>query len=88
VFIARQVFDIPSRGDEPFEERIDFLKKLFGPGGTYASEQVEVVEHEEAKSRQHVLDKLREIEALGGEGLMLRKPASYAARPLCGCPCS
>jgi len=30
-----------------------------------------------ATSRQHVLDKLQEIESLGGEGLMLRKPASY-----------
>ena len=37
-----------------------------------------VVEHELATSRQHVLDKLKEIESLGGEGLMLRKPASYA----------
>jgi len=74
--ITFQIFDIPSRGNDPFEDRIDFLKKLFGPGGTYASEQIEVVEHELATSRQHVLDKLKEIESLGGEGLMLRKPAS------------
>ena len=39
-------------------------------------EQICVVHHEVAKSRQHVLDKLKEIESLGGEGLMLRKPSS------------
>ncbi|KAF9459157.1 hypothetical protein BDZ94DRAFT_1268934 [Collybia nuda] len=74
--ITFQIFDIPSRGDEPFEERIEFLKKTFGPGGTHTSEQIEVVSHELAMSRQHVLDKLKEIEGLGGEGLMLRQPGS------------
>ncbi|KAF8077962.1 DNA ligase/mRNA capping enzyme [Lyophyllum atratum] len=74
--ITFQIFDIPSKADDPFEERIDFLKKTFGPGGSHASDKVNVVEHEEAKSRKHVLDKLKEIESLGGEGLMLRKPAS------------
>lgn len=74
--ITFQIFDIPSRGSDPFEERVDFLKKLFGPGGTHASDKIKVVEHELATSRQHVLDKLKEIESLGGEGLMLRKPAS------------
>ncbi|KAG6890709.1 hypothetical protein C0995_005082 [Termitomyces sp. Mi166 len=74
--ITFQIFDIPSKGHLSFEERIDILKKLFGPDGNYASGLVKVVEHEKAKSRQHVLDKLKEIESLGGEGLMLRKPAS------------
>jgi DNA ligase-1 len=80
-----QIFDIPSRGDEPFEDRIEFLKKTFGPGGTHASDQIEVVGHELATSRQHVLDKLKEIEGLGGEGLMLRQPGSYAYSPLPYC---
>ncbi|KAG5643488.1 hypothetical protein DXG03_000876 [Asterophora parasitica] len=74
--ITFQIFDIPSKGDSPFEERIDFLKKVFGPGGSHASDIVEIVEHEVAMSREHVLDKLKEIESLGGEGLMLRKPVS------------
>jgi hypothetical protein len=30
-----------------------------------------------------VLDKLKQIESLGGEGLMLRKPASYAIHFFC-----
>jgi DNA ligase-1 len=71
-----QLFDIPSRGEETFEQRYDFLQKTFGEGGTHATEQICVVHHEIAKNRQHVLDKLKEIESLGGEGLMLRKPAS------------
>lgn len=60
----------------PFEDRVAFLQKLFGPGGKYECPEVILVEHEKAKSRQHVLDKLKEVETLGGEGLMLRKAKS------------
>ncbi|KAE9402549.1 hypothetical protein BT96DRAFT_964719 [Gymnopus androsaceus JB14] len=74
--IAFHVFDIPSIGTQPFESRMDRLKKLFGPGGSHASDKVVLVEHEKAKSRQHVIDKLKEVETLGGEGIMLRKPGS------------
>ena len=70
------MFDIPCRGDDPFEERYEFLQKMFGEGGSHAAEQISVVPQEIAKDRQHVLDKLKEIENLGGEGLMLRKPES------------
>lgn len=72
-----QIFDIPSQGDKPFEERMEFLQKTFGPSGTHESSQVEVVEQVASTGRQHVLDKLQEVETLGGEGLMLRKPESY-----------
>ncbi|KAG7086629.1 hypothetical protein E1B28_002571 [Marasmius oreades] len=74
--ITFQVFDIPSHGNKPFEARIKLLKDLFGENGSHASEHVVVVEHEQAKGRDHVLEKLKEIESLGGEGLMLRKPKS------------
>ncbi|KAF8951034.1 hypothetical protein BDZ97DRAFT_1862051 [Flammula alnicola] len=74
--ISFQVFDVPSRGHETFEQRYEFLRKTFGKSGTHETEQICVVEHEVAQSRQHVLDKLKEIESLGGEGLMLRKPGS------------
>lgn len=79
-----QIFDIPSHGDKPFEERVEILKKIFGPGGSHASNKVAVVEHTLAKDKDHVLAKLKEIETLGGEGLMLRKAESYAktASPL------
>ena len=46
---------------------------------------VHLVEHEAAESREHVLDKLKEVEALGGEGLMLRKPKSYVLPYLISC---
>lgn len=49
---------------------------MFGPKGTHKAEKIVVVEQEKAKNRQHVLDKLKEVESLGGEGLMLRKPGS------------
>jgi DNA ligase-1 len=42
----------------------------------FACPEIVLVEHEKAKNKQHVLDKLKEIETLGGEGLMLRKPGS------------
>ncbi|CAA7269788.1 unnamed protein product [Cyclocybe aegerita] len=74
--ISFQIFDVPSRGEETFEERYDFLQKTFGQDGTHTTDQISVVYHEVAKSRQHVLEKLKEIESIGGEGLMLRKPQS------------
>ncbi|KAF8166013.1 hypothetical protein B0H34DRAFT_259419 [Crassisporium funariophilum] len=74
--ITFQIFDIPSRGEDVFEERCDFLEKTFGENGTHRAEQIVVVKHEVAKSREHVLEKLKEVEGLGGEGLMLRKPES------------
>ncbi|KAJ3808338.1 DNA ligase [Lentinula lateritia] len=75
--ITFHIFDIPSLSTQPFEARLEHLKKLFAPGtGSYASDKVIIVEQQKAKSRKHVLDKLKEIESLGGEGLMLRKPGS------------
>ncbi|PBK63457.1 DNA ligase/mRNA capping enzyme [Armillaria solidipes] len=74
--ITFQVFDVPSRGTEPFEDRLEFLNKLFGSNGSHQSDKVNVVEYELVKDRQHVLDQLKKIESLGGEGLMLRKPGS------------
>ncbi|KAJ3720399.1 hypothetical protein C8R42DRAFT_86826 [Lentinula raphanica] len=75
--ITFHVFDIPSLATQPFEARMDRLKKLFAPGiGSHKSDHVVVVKQEIATSKQHVLDKLKEVESLGGEGLMLRKPGS------------
>jgi DNA ligase-1 len=42
--------------------------------GSHACPEVVLVEHEKAINKQDVLDKLKEIETLGGEGLMLTKP--------------
>ena len=67
---------MPSKADLPFEERLAFLEATFGENGTHAAKHVVVVPHDAARDRAHVLDKLKEIEGLGGEGLMLRKPRS------------
>jgi DNA ligase-1 len=53
------------------------LEENFGENGTQKTSQVIVVQHEQTTSRDHVLEKLKEIESLGGEGLMLRRPGSY-----------
>jgi hypothetical protein len=77
-----QIFDVPSIGTQPFEERIAFARKLFGKGGKYASmHRIKVLEQECVRDREHVLDKLKEIEGLGGEGVMLRKPQSWVHIP-------
>ncbi|QRV78606.1 ATP-dependent DNA ligase [Ceratobasidium sp. AG-Ba] len=65
------IFDIPSRSTEPFEERIDYLKKNLAN-----IPQVNVVEHTMCKSREHLLETLKEVERQGGEGVMMRQPAS------------
>jgi DNA ligase-1 len=49
---------------------------MFGPGGSHRDEQVVVVAQEVARDKKHVLERLKEVESLGGEGLMLRKPES------------
>ncbi|KAJ4474360.1 hypothetical protein J3R30DRAFT_3508310 [Lentinula aciculospora] len=76
--ITFNVFDIPSLSTQTFEARMERLKQLFAPGtGSHASSKVILVEQVQAKSRNHVLVKLKEIESLGGEGLMLRKSGSF-----------
>ncbi|TDL17860.1 DNA ligase/mRNA capping enzyme [Rickenella mellea] len=74
--ITFQIFDIPSMKDEPFEARMACLNHMFGPSGEHKQDHVFVLEQTEAKSRDHVLEMLKDIEAKGGEGLMLRKPKS------------
>ncbi|TFK56837.1 DNA ligase/mRNA capping enzyme [Heliocybe sulcata] len=74
--ITFHVFDAPSLGPQPFEQRLAYLTSTFGPGGTHACKEVVLVTQERAESRQHVLRKLKEVEACSGEGLMLREPRS------------
>ncbi|CUA73313.1 DNA ligase (ATP) [Rhizoctonia solani] len=69
--ITFQVFDVPSRGSEPFEERVAYLKKTLRD-----IPQVHVVEQTMCKSRDHLLETLRDVEREEGEGIMLRQPGS------------
>ena len=70
------VFDAPAVAGD-FEDRLKAVVDLVGNSrARYARP------HEQAicKGRLHLLDELSRIEALGGEGLMLRQPGSlYAA---------
>lgn len=75
--ITFQIFDVPSMGANPFEERMEYLKSTFNTAEVKAEiEHVVVVEQTKAESRDHVLSMLKDVEGKGGEGLMLRKPES------------
>lgn len=73
--VSFRIFDVPSMGHAPFEERIAWLERRFarGPGRI---RWVEVVPHERCRSRALLLQRLTAVCAGGGEGLMLREPRS------------
>lgn len=70
------VFDAPAIND-PFEKRLDAIRDLFARKKlAYAAAHEQVL----CKSVDHLKEELARVEALGGEGLMLREPGSrYAA---------
>jgi DNA ligase-1 len=66
------VFDAPG-DDQPFEQRLERCRAWFAANlAPYAS----ALAHERCRDRDHVAAELARIEALGGEGLMLRQPGS------------
>jgi len=66
------VFDAPKHGGV-FEERLAHLKEVVGEGKLgYATAHP----HEICRDVAHLKVELARVEALGGEGLMLRKPGS------------
>jgi DNA ligase-1 len=65
------VFDAPSHGGT-FEERIDHVKAALSGKAEYAR----VHEHFVCTGLDHLKSELARVEALGGEGLMARKPRS------------
>lgn len=70
------VFDAPT-APGPFEARMDFLREMFAEDKRYAR----LLDHTVCRGRGHMAAELARVEALGGEGLMLRKPGSaYEAR--------
>jgi len=73
------VFDAPHM-KAPFEDRMIYLWNLM-PKGSARIPWAEVHPHSKLQSRKHLMDELRAYEALGAEGLMIRKPGSlYEAR--------
>ncbi|MDC0367144.1 DNA ligase, partial [bacterium] len=69
--IKFMVFDVPSMGDQPFEQRIAHMHREFRDH-TF----LRVVEHWKAKSKQDVIDQRDKICEADAEGLMLRRPNS------------
>jgi DNA ligase-1 len=66
------VFDAPAL-DAPFEERLAFCTQHLSAGrAPYARPH----EHVQCRGTEHLKTELARVEALGGEGLMLRQPAS------------
>ncbi len=66
------VFDAPTVA-QPFEQRLDSVKQVLAAGQPpYA----QALHQETCRSRDHLQTALTKIELLGGEGLMLRRPAS------------
>lgn len=71
------VFDAPAV-DGPFEKRLEKLRELISPE---ESGFVRVLPQFDCRGRDHLLAELERINALGGEGVMLREPGSrYEAR--------
>ena len=70
--IRYMIFDAPEvRGG--FEQRIEFARRWFDE---HPSPYVIVIEQEVCENEKHLLRRLKEIESLNGEGIILRKPGS------------
>ncbi len=66
------VFDAP-KIDDVFEARMTLVQQLFDE---LASSYAQAHLHVRCKGLEHLREELAKVEALGGEGLMLRKPRS------------
>lgn len=66
------VFDLPAAGG-PFEERLAELHERLASS---RPEFAEVHRHDRCRGLEHLREELARVEALGGEGLMLRQPGS------------
>jgi len=66
------IFDAPA-SPEPFESRMKLLQDLIRKG---LHQYARLHEHAECKGSSHLLQELQRVESMGGEGLMLRRPAS------------
>ncbi|KAJ6263515.1 hypothetical protein Dda_2079 [Drechslerella dactyloides] len=71
--VEYHVFDVPSLGNQRFEDRQEYLRKLLDRSRI---RWVKHVEQTQVKDKDHVLEELERITDVGGEGLMLREPRS------------
>jgi DNA ligase 1 len=72
--LAFVVFDAPAH-EGTFEARIGAVEALLGGGGS-ASRYARALEHAQLEGVDHLRQELSRVEALGGEGVMLRQPGS------------
>jgi DNA ligase-1 len=70
--LAYVVFDAPAVNDI-FERRLDYLRDTLAVS---KSTVVRVLEQQRCRDLDHLTEELARIDALGGEGLMLRQPGS------------
>ncbi len=70
--IAYVVFDAPAQPG-PFEDRLAAIETLLA---ARAVAHVRAHPHQLCRGLEHVREELARVEALGGEGLMMRKPGS------------
>jgi DNA ligase 1 len=70
------IFDVPAASGG-FEDRLQAAAAWFAEN---PAAHAFIIDHQPVVSDEHLQEELKRIEALGGEGLMLRKPGSpYAA---------
>ena len=70
------VFDAPHLSTSPFEARVSWIKDFVDGVVATGASHVQAVDHQRCKSTDHLRTELARVEGLGGEGLMLRRPAS------------
>jgi len=70
--ISYVIFDAPAHGG-PFEERVAHCQGIIK---RHAPPHARALEHVRCKGTDHLRRELARIEALGGEGLMMRQPGS------------
>ena len=68
--VIYRVFDAPNQ-HIPFEQRQIFLNSII------QTKYIHIVEQTMCKGVSHLKEELNKVEALGGEGLMLRQPRSF-----------
>ena len=70
--VRYMIFDAP-QASGGFEDRLDSARQWFN---RHPSSHVAIAPHERCQDAEHLQQKLAEIEARGGEGLILRRPQS------------
>ncbi len=70
--VSYVLFDAPAM-DEPFEKRMEFLGGRFAKGN---HPHAWTLEQQLCRGVDHLKEELARVEALGGEGLMMRQPTS------------